>query len=294
VKNLQGKRILILSDGSPRVGALAPRLRAAGVELTVVTDARDIPKPANGALDGVLAFFNPHRPGMSQLLARARSTQAAARAPVLIVAGEVDADGVKRLAALGVADILMAPAGPDDIVARLERALAPPPSRPERYDVRLINAFVTAGREILEFYLGAAPEVGKPSIKQGNQAAGFVSGLIAFSASDSLGSLSATFDRRFVDLLAAKTFGESTTPLEDAAYADLAGEMCNQILGKAQASFAELGIRMQIGLPEVVVGEGHSVFHKVANPIIMIPIRSGETTCVIEFAMGRGVAPAPA
>jgi CheY-specific phosphatase CheX len=277
---------------------LMRHLREAGADLLTPTNPTAAARFVEGQrLDGVVAFFNAQRKGVLPFVAGVRGSERNGRTPVYVIASEVDAESVKRLSALGVASIMVAPAGAGEVVQRLERALAAPAARPRAYDVRVINCFLAAAREVLDFYLGTPAKVGRPAVKQGNRAAGFVTGLIAFSTDSQLGSLSATFEQAFVNILAGKIFGDATTPLDEAAYADLAGEMCNQVLGKAQANLAALGIKIRMGLPEVVVGPDHVVFHKVDEPIIMIPIRTGATTCVIEFAMGRDAAaesaPAP-
>jgi CheY-specific phosphatase CheX len=208
--------------------------------------------------------------------------------PVAIVADALDAQGIKWLAAARVDTIVLAPKGADEVMLRLASTLTPSRA-PARYDVRLINCFLSGARDLFVFYLGPPLEIGRPRVKEGRTAAGFVSGLIAFSTQGQLGSLATTFERSFIDLLAAKVLGDDAGELDNAAYTDFAGEMCNQVLGKAQANFEGLGITMHMGLPEVAIGDGHAVVHRVNSSVIMTPISHSGTCCVVEFAVGRGI-----
>jgi CheY-specific phosphatase CheX len=291
---LTDKRVLLLNDYRPLFSELANRLRTVGAQVVVAKDVTTASWYTDSErLDTVLAFFDRERPRerVGELIRQVRDSRTNARIPVQVVADDLDAESVKRLVSLGVANIIMAPKNAEDLLHRLEKTLTPRPGG-QSYDVRLINCFLGGAREVLTFYLGAAPSVGKPRVKHGTEAAGFVTGLIAFTAASQLGSLAATFDREFIDLLAARMLGDAAG-LDDAGYADLAGEMCNQILGKATVNFERLGIGLRMGLPEVLVGLGHAVVHKLDSPVILIPIESGRTTCVIEFTMNADVTADP-
>ncbi len=72
-----------------------------------------------------------------------------------------------------------------------------------------------------------------------------------------MGSMSLSFDMPSINHMAKKVFGQDDIKIDPAGVADLAGELCNQVLGRTKANFLMLGLKMQIGLPEVVVGEKH-------------------------------------
>jgi CheY-specific phosphatase CheX len=288
---LAGKRWLLLADGSAIAGRMLPAMRSAGVELLTVLTAAEARWHVRGErLDGIVVLLDQMRPAVSQFLHDVRTSRLNGRTPLAVVADTLDAQGIKWLAAARVDALVLAPAGVEEVLLRLASTLTPARSS-ARYDVRLINCFLSAARDLLHFYLPAPLEVGRPRVKQGTAAAGFVSGLIGFSTDGHLGSLATTFERSFIDLLAAKVLGDGAGVLDDAAYTDFAGEICNQVLGKAQANFGGLGIAMQMGLPEVAIGDGHALVHRVSSPVIMTPIVHGDTRCVLEFALGAGVSP---
>jgi CheY-specific phosphatase CheX len=286
---LVGKRVLLLADGSTFVGRLLPPLRSAGVEvLTALKPAAAKWHVEGERLDGIVVLLDKMRPPMSQFLRDVRGSRLNGRVPVAIVADALDAQGIKWLAAARVDAIVVAPKSADEVMLRLASTLTPSQA-PARYDVRLINCFLSAARDLFEFYLGPPLEIGRPRVKEGNAAVGFVTGLIGFSTGGQLGSIATTFERSFIDLLAAKVLGDDAGELDNAAYTDFAGEMCNQVLGKAQSNFAALGIDMRMGLPEVAIGDGHAVVHQVNSSVIMTPITHSGAGCVVEFVLGRGV-----
>lgn len=243
--------------------------------------------------DGIVAWLGKRRNADLQFIAVVRQDKKHRDAPIFVVAAEVDADCVKKLAELGITNIILAPNGLADIVGRIDRGLAPPKKKAESYDVRFINCFVAAAAEVLEFYLDGKPRYGKPALKR--DAAGdkaFATGMIAFNGGSQMGSMSLRFDKGFLEALAKKTFGEGYVLPDAAAFADLAGEMCNQVLGKAKAEFGKINVKMQIGLPQVATAP-QALAHAVANPVIMLPIQlakaAGEALCILEFAMGQSV-----
>jgi CheY-specific phosphatase CheX len=286
---LTGKRVLILNDDeSPLFGDCSRGLRGAGAEVfTALKPPAGLWYVEGEPLDGVVVFLNRQRPGAFQFVQGVRRSRLNNQAHVSVVASELDADSIKRLAALRVANIILAPEGPDDVVVRVSKSLAPA-KKGGTYDVRVINCFLAGARDVLDHYLGPPLDAGKPSLKRGARAAGFVTGLIAFTIGGQFGSIAVTFDHSLIERLAVKMLGEDPSGCDDAGYADLAGEMCNQILGKAQTNLEALGAVVQMGLPEVAVGEDHAVKHKVNDPVVALPFVCAKARCMVEFAMSPG------
>jgi CheY-specific phosphatase CheX len=123
----------------------------------------------------------------------------------------------------------------------------------------------------------------------GEQTAGdYVTALIAFNGQGQMGSMALAFDQASIVAMAGKVFAPPGPKLDSAGIADLAGEMCNQVLGKTKANFLKLGLKMQMGLPEVVVGADHVVHHKVQSPVIQIAVTHPHANCRLEFCVAAG------
>jgi CheY-specific phosphatase CheX len=63
------------------------------------------------------------------------------------------------------------------------------------------------------------------------------------------------------------------------------GEMCNQVCGRLKVAFGELGIKSNIGLPEVVMGENHVVVHKVQSPVLCVPLKIAGSALEVELCL---------
>ena len=224
-----------------------------------------------------------------QVASIARSGKVNRKAEIFVISGRLDADAVKRAAEIGVANIL---SKPFDAKALVEKAKAKVQKAGTqlKYDVQIINCFVGAAAEVLTFYLGSAPQIGRPTVRPpGGSPGGEVTGLIAFSGQTYIGSLAFNLGVDFVKRLAAKVFDGGEVVLDDALMGDLTGEMCNQLLGKVKLNFGKLGIPMRIGLPEVVLGKGHRILHKVHNPVLSLPLTLDGLSSHLEFCMDQSV-----
>ncbi len=134
------------------------------------------------------------------------------------------------------------------------------------------------------------PKVGLPEAKKEQRPADYSSAVMAFSGQGSFGSMSISFEKDFLPVLAEKVFMGATVDLNEEMMKDLTGEMCNQVLGKVKQRFQKLGLDMQIGLPEMFIGYGHEITHLSSNPVVAIPISVSGYTCTVEFSMEEGVA----
>ena len=115
-----------------------------------------------------------------------------------------------------------------------------------------------------------------------------VSGLIGFVSEGSRGSMSMTLNTAFLNLLSETLFGENpekddTTKLNY----DIAGELCNQVLGRVKSNFATIGLKIKVGLPDLIVGENHFIIHRVSGQILTIPVTVDDARCVIECCMEK-------
>lgn len=283
---LAGKKILVVDDDDEIVGMLRQSLLDEGCKVVTAqngTQAASLIRSEK--FDGMLLDIK--LPGMSglQVAAVSKSSDKNAKMPIIIISGALDADVIAKAKNLGIVDLVVKPFSTDAVHQKLETKFESDQKDPKTYDVRVINCFLSAVQEILQFYLETPPALGKPVIKIGTKCKGYVSGVIGLSGDGIVGSSSITFERALLHVLAKKVFMDPEITLTEEICGDLAGELCNQICGKVKVNFAKLGIRINIGLPEVVIGEHHVLVHKTNNPIISIPVQHSGSTCVAEFNM---------
>jgi CheY-like chemotaxis protein len=222
-----------------------------------------------------------------QVAAIARTSELNRNAAIYVLTGDADPSTRARAMSLKVDQFCTKPAD----LTELEKTIRIDHERRNRkvvYDVRVINAFIEAAAEIYEFYFQQVPSRGKVSILPKTQPSrGYVTGLIALTAETFVGSMGLNLPSAVVKKLGEILFAGMAATLDDAMIADITGEMCNQILGKVKFNFAKLGIKVIIGLPKVIMGEGHVVMHTVQNPVISIPMGKDNMVFELQFCLSQ-------
>lgn len=207
-----------------------------------------------------------------------------AKVPIVLLVDSLNDEVVKRAAQVKISSILAKPVPAEEVVRRLVTPAAPKP-KGASYDVRIINAFVSAVQEVFRHYFQSDPTFGKPAIKSSENQIGFLSSLIGFSGDTAKGSVGMSFDRPILKEFVKRFFPDGNFDASDSSFADLAGELCNQVSGAVKIKLAQLGMNVTIGLPKIVIGAEHRVIHIVKNPVIIMLVQQGNTRCSIEFCM---------
>lgn len=149
-------------------------------------------------------------------------------------------------------------------------------------DVRYINPFLVATRDIFETMIQLPLKLGKPTIKKEPKCFYEVSSIIGMSGLVS-GSVVINMSDETALQLASGLLGEDITEL-DADCTDAIGEVANMIAGNAKSNFSEEGIR--ISVPTVVIGH-HKVNYPSGVPIISIPCDVGNGKMLIDVAIKK-------
>jgi len=157
-------------------------------------------------------------------------------------------------------------------------------------DVRFINPFISAVRNVFNTMVQTDVSVGKPSLKTGDMESADVSGVIGLSG-DVTGAVVLSFPKLVACKLASAFAGmELDTGHED--FADAIGELANMVAGNAKKDFA--GLSVSISLPSVVVGAGHQISQSKTSPQLVIPCQTPLGPFDVEVAMVVAKKPAEA
>ena len=222
-----------------------------------------------------------------QVCALARASKFNRTAKIFVITGDVDPSVKMKAEALKIQHFLQKPID----FPTLEDLIAKEFAKTERkvsYDVRVINAFLDAASEVYEFYFQEKPQRGKVSIRvPGQPEKGFCTGLIAVTGDSFVGSMGLSMTAPFIKQLAAALFVGMDVKFDNDFISDLTGEMCNQILGKVKINFAKIGIKVTIGLPEVIMGKNHIIQHKVNNPVIAVPMGREKSVFELQFVLSQ-------
>lgn len=148
-------------------------------------------------------------------------------------------------------------------------------------DVRYINPFVSAIRNVFKTMMGVEVNVGKPFVKKMDSQAADVSAVIGYSG-DATGCVIISFPMAAAVTTASK-FAGTALDQSHPDFADALGELANMIAGNAKAQFD--GFDVKISLPSVIVGQGHKVSPSHAIPRLVIPCECSIGNFAVEIGM---------
>lgn len=137
-------------------------------------------------------------------------------------------------------------------------------------DVKHLNPALQSVVNVLSTMAGITPTIGKPTIKEDNNAPGVVTGLIDMAGKQTQGSLAISFSEPVALEIAEKMLGLNVSQI-DAEIEDMVGEMANMMAGGAKAIYEEQGLDFDLTRPEVISGENHEVNHRVDGTTILLP-----------------------
>lgn len=292
--------ILIIEDDFEIAGMLAREARAAGFAVKAANNGTN----ATYLLDNTAfaaCVTDLKLPGMHglQVVNNTRATRLNAKIPIIVVSGVIDDTSAERCKELKVDRVFAKPFDAKEVMRAVRNLVdakkeKPSPSKAQGgkspYDVKVINAILSAIREVMESHLGTALEIQKPHLKGQDQETSAISAIISLTGNSVQGSMALVFDRPYLELLHHKMNAEFGIPVTDEGLYDLAGEMCNQVSGRVKINLAKLGLKILIGLPKVVVGKGYIVQTKTSNPALVIPFLADGKRCLAEFCFTRTLA----
>ena len=137
-------------------------------------------------------------------------------------------------------------------------------------DVRYINPFIAAVRNVFQTMMDIEVGIGKPYTKREQDGSADVSGIIGFSG-DAAGCVVVSFPKP-VALRAVSAFAGTEISEDHPDFADAVGELANMIAGNAKKDFEGVGI--SISLPSVVIGENHTIPRSNVCPRVVVPCKT--------------------
>ena len=147
-------------------------------------------------------------------------------------------------------------------------------------DVRYINPFLKAIREIFDTMIDLPLTLGKPVVKNDTMPAYEISGSIGLSGGVTgcvVISLSEEIALQVASALLGEEIEEVNTDCTDAV-----GEIANMIAGNAKNDFPEDDT--SISVPSIVIGKDKMTY-PTDVPIISIPCETGNGSLVVDVAL---------
>ena len=123
---------------------------------------------------------------------------------------------------------------------------------------------------------------GKPTIKQGVNTLGDITGMIDLSGPEANSSLAISFSTAAILDITNKMLGEEITTIDDTVI-DLVGEITNIITGNAKRLYSEQGMDFNLTLPSTHVGNDLPLNHSVSGDILVLPFTIDAGEFFLEF-----------
>lgn len=152
-------------------------------------------------------------------------------------------------------------------------------------DVRYINPFLSAIKEVFETMIEVPFTVGKPVLKKNGVPEYEVSSIIGISG-DVTGCVVITLCEKTALQLASALIGDELPGMDDDCI-DAIGEIANMVAGSAKNGFPVDATSLSV--PTVVIGK-HQVNYPSAIPIISVPCETTEGMFGVDIAL-KEVAP---
>ena len=151
--------------------------------------------------------------------------------------------------------------------------------------LEIAKPFIGATVNVLGTMAGIKPVVGKPYIKNENEAKGDISAIVGVMG-DYSGSISLSFSRSCALALVKGMLGDD---IEDVMRdtADAVGEITNMISGQSRAGLTEHGIHLQGSTPTIIFGDKHSIMHMAKVSIVAIPFTTDHGAFCLEFCLEK-------
>jgi chemotaxis protein CheX len=157
-------------------------------------------------------------------------------------------------------------------------------------DVKCINPFMGAIKNVFKTMLNLDVQFGKPQVKTQETMSHDVSGIIGLSG-EVVGAVIVSFPKLSAVKIASTFAGINLSDADD-DFADAIGELANMIAGNAKKDLE--GLNIMISTPSVVIGSGHQVKSTKVFPRLIIPCSCVMGSFVVEVGMKKVNRPADA
>ena len=280
------EKILLADDDADCTQSIGLLLEQAGAEHKACTNG------AAASWYGKIRKFDlivselqvPYVDGV-KLLSTIRKVKANKETPFLFLTDSLDPEGLKKLETFGQTHLIGKQDGNEALLARIEELIGSP-IKDSYVDAPLAKVLISSVREILNFYFKENASIGKPSSKMPNKLVSGTVGCMNFSSKNVRGSIRIFLTHDFLDLFAAKLFGESED-LDPEAEVDVSSEFCNQIMGKIKLHSLELGFRISVTLPKVIHFSNPVDYRPGVESLLNIPVTIGGADLTIDCVMEK-------
>jgi len=155
------------------------------------------------------------------------------------------------------------------------------------FDANMMNAFIDGAVNVLATMCQTPANPGKPLLKKDHKLTGDVSGSIPLTGVAQRGIAILSFSEAAILTIVSRMLFEEIKEV-NAEIKDAVGELTNMVAGDSRKRLQSSGLKLEAGIPTVVIGKNHEVFTMVSEsaPTIILPftIDTG-ATFTVEFTL---------
>lgn len=277
--------ILIIDDNEDFCEYCADALKQKDFEVTVVhTSLEALRLVSSTKFHGlVVDNYLPDINGV-QLIAYIKSSFLNANTPIVTVSGEFNPVHQERMMRLGVLACLSKPVEAERIVELLSHSLGAT-RLAQKYNSILVNCATDAVKETMPNYVGEDAVTTERGVVVSSAVVHDVISYIPIFGPHLFGSLVMRSERRFLEDILNRLFGQSAAGITLEAIGDLGAEINNQLCGNLRKLLWAKNIDIILGMPNTAFGVARSHYHFVANTPLQFQVLWKGSHCKIEFAM---------
>lgn len=190
---------------------------------------------------------------------------------VILTTSSPNKDDLIKFSTLGINHIFIKPYRYKLLSEKIQYAINPNKGDHGAFEPDILKIFLESTIHIFESMGTKNITAGRPFLKTGNESLSEISAVIGLSSSQIKGSMSINVTKKILSSCLVKMLGTSAK-IDDTAIADICGEICNQIMGRAKQQFLrKKSMTFEITVPTVLSDPFHILDYKSSSPVLVIP-----------------------
>ncbi len=154
--------------------------------------------------------------------------------------------------------------------------------------VDFINPVLQSILNVLKTMAQLEPIPGHPRLKCDNELiyGKHITGLMSMTGNKAKASVALTFTEQAILHIARQMLPIDITEI-DGTVIDLAGELCNMVMGGAKEALEKDGLLFELSLPTIIIGNEYLITHRTKSPIILLPFSMPAGDFFVEASFER-------
>ncbi|APJ02772.1 chemotaxis protein CheX [Silvanigrella aquatica] len=190
---------------------------------------------------------------------------------IIITTSSPNKEDLNKFSSLGINHIFVKPYRYKLLSEKIQYAINPNKGDHGAFEPDILKIFLESTIHVFESIGSISVNAGKPFLKSGNDSLSEISAVIGLSSSQIKGSMSINVTKKILISCLYKMLGPNAKT-DDTAIADMCGELCNQIMGRAKQQFLKKkSMTFEITVPSVLTDPFHILDYKSSSPVLVIP-----------------------